>query len=141
MLLNAPSSSSSSLNIHDLDTDSSETESDTEFLVGSIVSSVAQAAQSSIPRQISALTGREYVNELLNSGHPARCHDVLRMSLETFLALRTWLSSHTSLRSSRKSKGLSIEEKLVIFLHITARAASVRDTVERFNRGFGCVSR
>jgi hypothetical protein len=81
------------------------------------------------------------VNELLNSGHPARCHDVLRMSLETFLALRTWLSSHTSLRSSRKSKGLSIEEKLVIFLHITARAASVRDTVERFNRGFGCVSR
>ena len=47
ILLNAPSSSSSSLNIHDLDTDSSETESDTEFLVGSIVSSVAQAAQSS----------------------------------------------------------------------------------------------
>ena len=41
MLLNAPSS----LDIHHLDTDSSV--SDTGFLVASIVSSVAQAAQSS----------------------------------------------------------------------------------------------
>jgi hypothetical protein len=63
------------------------------------------------------------------------------MSLESFIALHTWPLSHTSLRSSRTKTGLSIEEKLVIFIYITARAASMRDTGERFNRGFDCISR
>lgn len=141
MPYNAPPDAppTSSLDIHDLDTESSD--SDIEFAVAFAIASLAQGSRSSERRRNATLSGREYVDQLLNSGHPHRCHDVLRMSLASFLALRTWLLSHTSLRSSRTKTGLSIEEKLVIFIHITARAASMRDAGERFNRGLDCISR
>jgi len=79
-----------------------------------------------------SLPGRIYVQELLDSAHPRRVFEVLRMSLGTFYALRDWLLANTSLRSSRKQEGVSIEEKLVIFLHITVRGATNRDCQERF---------
>jgi hypothetical protein len=42
-----------------------------------------------------ALLGSEYVNELLDSKHPDRIQQVLRMQLNTFYALRDWLLANT----------------------------------------------
>ena len=72
-----------------------------------------------------ALLGKAYVNELLNSNHPERIYQVLRMQLDTFYALRDWLLSNTCLKGS---KNIAVEEKLAIFLHLTTRPASNRDT-------------
>jgi hypothetical protein len=62
-----------------------------------------------------ALPGNTYVKELLNSNHPKRIQAVLRMQLNTFCALRDWLLANTNLKDS---KTITVEEKLVIFLHI-----------------------
>ena len=78
-----------------------------------------------------ALPGYEYINELLNSNHPDRIQSVLRMQLNTFYTLRDWLLANTYLKAS---KGITVEEKLVIFLHITTRLASNQDTQERFSQ-------
>jgi hypothetical protein len=94
--------------------------------------------------------GQEYVKELLGSAHPERIRQVLRMQLPTFYALRDWLLDNTSLRGdnielNRRVRGygrqVSIEEKLMIFLHIVSRTASNRDTRERFSRSGNTVSR
>jgi hypothetical protein len=53
------------------------------------------------------------------------------MQLNMFYTLRDWLLVNTRLKSS---KGITVEEKLVIFLHITTWPASNRDTQERFSR-------
>jgi hypothetical protein len=86
---------------------------------------LVKAVQSKKRRWDTALPGTEYVNELLNSNHPNRIQAVLRMQLNTFYALRDWLLANTRLKAS---KNVTIEEKLLIFLHITTRPASNRDT-------------
>jgi hypothetical protein len=48
-----------------------------------------------------ALPGKVYVDELLNSDHPERIHQVLHMQLDTFCALRDWLLSNTHLKGSK----------------------------------------
>src|ERR1700722_18027386 len=65
-----------------------------------------------------ALPGSKYVNELLDSEHPDRIQQVIRMRLNTFYALRDWLLANTQLGHS---KHMAVEEKLLIFLHITTR--------------------
>jgi hypothetical protein len=85
-----------------------------------------------------SMSGSAYIDELLESGHPQRCFEVLRMSLDTFIALRDCLLQTSTLSSSR---GLLIEEKLAIFLHIVGRGASNRDTQERFSHSGETVSR
>jgi hypothetical protein len=98
---------------------------------------------SSIPRQpqirfSNPHQGQQYVEELLNSNHPDRVRAVLYMSKETFYGLRDWLLVHTYLKSS---KHISIKQKLLIFLHITSRPASNRDTMERFSHSNSTVSK
>jgi hypothetical protein len=90
-------------------------------------------------------SGHEYVRELLQSAHPERVFQVLRMRLSTFYSLRDWLLQNTDIRGDSiieedpriRGQGtqLSIEEKLVIFLYIISQGASNRDTSERFSRG------
>src|ERR1700709_490305 len=101
-----------------------------EQIVPFIITTAAQASQHT--ERIRPFSSNLYVNELLTTAHPQRCWDVLRMTIETFFALRDWLLANTSLKSSRNKAGLSIEEKIVIFLYIVAHGASVRDTSERF---------
>ena len=102
-----------------------------EEIVPFVIVTVAQASQST--ERIRPFSSNNlYVNELLTTAHPQRCWDVLRMTIETFFVLRDWLLANTSLKSSRKKSGVSIEEKVVIFLYIVAHGASVRDTSERF---------
>jgi hypothetical protein len=97
----------------------------------------AEAVQGRKNRWDTALPGYEYVNELLNSNHFDRIQSVLRMQLNTFYTLRDWLLANTHLKAS---KGITVEEKLVIFLHITTRLASNRDTQERFSRSGATIS-
>jgi hypothetical protein len=85
-----------------------------------------------------AQQGQQYVEELLNSNHPDHVRAVIRMSKETFYSLRDWLLVHAYLKSS---KHISIEQKLLIFLHITSRPASNRDTMERFSHSNSTVSK
>ena len=45
-------------------------------------------------------SGQTFVNNLLNCGNPNRIRTVLRMRLDTFLALCNWLVENTALQSS-----------------------------------------
>jgi hypothetical protein len=102
-----------------------------EEIIPFVIVTVAQASQNA--QRIRPFSSNNlYVNELLTTAHPQRCWDVLRMTIKTFFVLRDWLLANTSLKSSRKKSGVSIEEKIVIFLYIVAHGASVRDTSERF---------
>jgi hypothetical protein len=85
-----------------------------------------------------AMPGSVYVDELLNSGHPNRIRQVLRMQLGTFYALRDWLLANTHLKASKQ---MLVEEKLLMFLHLTTRPASNRDTQERFSHSGETISR
>jgi hypothetical protein len=95
-------------------------------------------------------SGQEYIQELLDSSHPVRVFHVLRMQLATFYTLRDWLVINADLKGSPitsnqrvrgDAKQVSIEEKLVIFLYITSKGASIRDAAERFSRANGTISR
>jgi hypothetical protein len=103
-----------------------------------------------VQRMRSGQPGQEYVKELLDSAHPERVHHVLRMQLATFYGLRDWLLANTNLKGdiivrNQRIRGygkqVSIEEKLAIFIHISSRGASNRDTSERFSRGGRTISR
>jgi hypothetical protein len=74
--------------------------------------------------------GQQYLDQLLNSGHFDRIKGALRMSKYTFIALRNWLTTNTLLTAS---KHVSVDLKIAIFLHLTTRPASQRDTMERFS--------
>jgi hypothetical protein len=94
--------------------------------------------------------GHEYIKELLDSGHPERILHVLRMQLATFYTLCDWLAMNTDLKgsnitSNQRLRGygnqVSIEEKLMIFIHITSKGASIRDTAERFSRAKNTITK
>ena len=82
-------------------------------------------------------SGQTFVNDLLNCGNPNRIRTVLRMRLDTFLALRDWLVENTALQSSRY---VTVEEKLFIFIWIAKSKVSNRDTSEQFNRSGWTIS-
>ena len=89
------------------------------------------------------IPGKQYVEELLNCGHEDRIYQVLRMQLVSFYALQDWCLEHTKLRSSRNQKhirGVTIEEKLAIFLFIVGKGASNRDTQEQFSHSGRTIS-
>jgi hypothetical protein len=83
--------------------------------------------------------GKKYVNDLLNCNHESRIYRVLRMKLETFYALQDWLKQKAGVIDSRK--GVTVEEKLVMFLFTVNNRASTRQVQEHFGRGAPTVSR
>jgi hypothetical protein len=79
--------------------------------------------------------GEEYVLELLKTRHPARIHQVLRMTIDTFFPLCDWMLVNRKLRGRLIDipyttggyggfKPRSVEEKLMIFLYIIGFACS-----------------
>ena len=86
----------------------------------------------------SSLTGEAYIQELLDTAHPRRCIEVLRMPLATFLALDKWLVSETSLKKS--CKGVSTMQKLAMFLQIVGEGSGNRAVQERFQHSGDTVS-
>ena len=103
-------------------------------------------------RMRTGLSGHEYVVELLACGHSRRIHSVLRMELATFNQLKEELILNTDLSGAdicdnvkRGGVGgympVSVDEKLVIFLHITTLAASLQSTAERFSHSKSMISK
>lgn len=86
----------------------------------------------------SSLTGEAYIQELLNTAHPRRCIEVVRMPLTTFLALEKWLVSETPLKRSRK--GVSVSQKPAMFLQIVGERSGNRAVQERFQHSGDTVS-
>jgi hypothetical protein len=106
-----------------------------------VITTIAQASQNTESTRSVSTSSNRYINELLTTAHPQRCWNVLRMTIETFFALRDWLLTNTSLSSSRKEGGITIEEKIVIFLYITAHNASVREASEHLSYALRTISR
>jgi hypothetical protein len=88
-------------------------------------------------RKISREEGHRRLELLLNCGHNDRIKAALRMSRDTFFGLRNWLTKNTDLKAS---KHISVEMKLAIFLFITTRPASQRDTIEHYGVGPRVIS-
>jgi hypothetical protein len=89
------------------------------------------------PVRTSIRTGEIFTNEILNA-HPRRVHEVLRMPITTFLDLRDWLEDRHLLRSSR---GVTVEEQLMIFLWIVGHNGSNRDAQDLFQHSGETISR
>ena len=90
------------------------------------------------PMRTSAVSGAEYIHDVMYCGNPRRIQEILRMKLEVFQFLCIELESSTSLSAS---KFITIEEKVAIFLWTVARSASNRDTQERFQHSGETISR
>jgi hypothetical protein len=46
-------------------------------------------------------SGQDYIQELLDSGHPERVYQVLRLQQATLYALRDWLRSNAELKDGQ----------------------------------------
>ena len=83
-----------------------------------------------LPYHTSILTGQGWVEELLD-GHPERICCELGMHKETFLLLINGYS---------RSKYMSLEEQLAIFLYMCVMGLSIRHTGERFQHSNETIS-
>ena len=88
-------------------------------------------------RKINREEGQRRLQELLDCGHNDRIKAAFRMSRDTFYGLRNWLVKNTDLKDSTH---ISVEMKIAIFIHITTRPASQRDTIEHYCVGNRVIS-
>ena len=89
-----------------------------------------------IPYHTSALTGADWVHELLN-GHPERIRNELGVHKHVFSGLITALQqARISL-----SKHVYLEEQLAIFLYTCVTGLSLRHVSERFQRANDTTSK
>jgi hypothetical protein len=88
------------------------------------------------PYHTSALTGEAWVLELL-AGHPERIHCELGVHRHVFDALIAELRS----LGHQKSRHVSLEEQLAIFLYASVTGSTVRHVGERFQRSSETISR
>jgi hypothetical protein len=93
------------------------------------------------PKRTSPLGGAEYVDQLrvIYDGHSERIQEVLCMPDHTFSSLVNWLEEHKCLRRSRK--GVTVDQKLAIFLHIAAHGNSSRQAQERYQHSGETITR
>lgn len=137
-----PVSTSTKMNAHDPNLSDSDIEH--EVIINVLLSKLEEEENEALlplKRCRTSVSGSAYIEELFATAHTQRCFEVLRMSLDTFYALRDWFLQHTNLLSSTRTDGPKIEEKIIIFLHIVARGASNRDTQERFARSGRTISK
>ena len=83
-------------------------------------------------------TGDSYVQELLKTHQPRRCQEVLRMPYQTFCNLVDYLKQHTPLQRSRH---ISLEEKLMIFLSIVGQPMGNRGAQEKYQHSGDTISK
>lgn len=75
------------------------------------------------------------------SDGPGRIKSLARMEPSTFHELVSWLTENTDLAKSKRRRGrLTPDEKVLIFLYITTRAASYRNAAELFNYSLETIS-
>ena len=89
-------------------------------------------------RKMGLTEGVARLCNLLECGHNTRIKASLRMEKEIFDALILWFQGNTNLRSS---KHVAIEMKVAVFLFITTRHASQRDTFEMYGLGGKQISK
>lgn len=87
------------------------------------------------PCRTSALTGNQYIAELL-SGHPSRCYEQLRVKPHVFLLLCERLKGLNVLQDTRN---VSAEEQLAIGLNVLCQACTQRIVAERFQHSTATV--
>lgn len=118
---------------------------DIEDLIGPIVTSMIDEDNTRTKQACrTGLAGKLYMEKLLNCQHQKRVYEFLRMQLPSFYALRDWCLANTTLKSSRSrqsTRGVTIEEKLAIFLYIVSNGASNRNTQEQFSHSGETISR
>jgi hypothetical protein len=95
-----------------------------------------ESADQREPYHTSALTGEEWVVELL-SGHPERIHCELGVHLHVFDALVSELRD----LGHGNSRHVSLEEQLAIFLYSCVTGLTIRHVGERFQRSNDTISR
>jgi hypothetical protein len=88
------------------------------------------------PYHTSILTGEGWVMELL-AGHPKRIRCELGVDRHVFLELIQELQR----LGHNRSKYLSLEEQLAIFLYISVTGMTIRHAGERFQRSNETISR
>jgi hypothetical protein len=88
------------------------------------------------PYHDSALSGAAWVCELL-AGHPERIRTELGIHKHVFKALITSLKN----AGHKRSKFVTLEEQLAIFLYTCVTGLSLRHVAERFQRATETVSR
>jgi len=89
-----------------------------------------------IPYHTSALSGADWVRELLN-GHPERIRNELGVHKDVFCALieELQLAGYTS------SRDVYLEEQLAIFLYTCVTGLSFRHVCERFQHSSNTISK
>lgn len=107
-------------------------------LLAYLVSILSLVAEHSIPTpyHTSALTGEAWVLELM-TGHPGRIRCELGVSIEVFHALVTYLREI----GIDRSRYVSIEEQLAIFLYMAVTGLTIRHVGERFQRSNETISK
>ena len=128
-----------SLDITQFNKDNLLDDSDDEF--GEIVLCFAceeynQLYLSKQPCRNSALSGHEYVMEVLN-GHWSRCYDLFRMNKDVFGLFCGVLKEKNLLKNSRY---LSVEEQVAMFLFIIGHNERHRVVAERFQHSISTTS-
>lgn len=88
-----------------------------ELVVISTISEYIDKYMNKIPCRTLSLAGEQWVQNVLN-GHPRHCQEQSRMSASVFLSLEKWIETHTEIRNSRHHEGISVKQKLAIFLWI-----------------------
>src|SRR6267378_2939016 len=89
------------------------------------------------PRLSSIIHGGDRIHEMLYINHPDRVLHALRMTKPTFLKLKEFCEEHTALRNGRlPGKGVSIEEKLAMFLYNVSNGVSNRRSGHTVSRCF-----
>lgn len=111
-----------------------------ELVLIGIISDYIDKHVTKIPCRTLALTGELWVQDVL-AGNPRRCQEQFRMSVPVFAALEKWVYEHTDIQNSRNHQGVSVTQKLAIFLWIAGRGASNRDAQERFKHSGQTISR
>jgi hypothetical protein len=89
-------------------------------------------------KRTSGLRGGEYIQELLDSAHPERIQEVLRMKLKPFETLCKVMRETNYLHNTRH---ITVEEQLAMFLHIVGKGSGFRDTEERYQHSGETIHR
>ncbi|KAF7290776.1 putative transposase [Mycena indigotica] len=86
----------------------------------------------------SALTGRAWLNELLNSEHPDRIYIALGMRRHVFLALVLQIRSMGFMESGNSR--IMLDESLAIFLYTCVTGLAIDHVAERFQHSHTTIS-
>ncbi|XP_028762826.1 protein ALP1-like [Neltuma alba] len=129
--------------MHNFEGSTSSSESSEEdfelskFMIINMICEYESKFLNKIPVRTSALTGREFVNELMQ-GSGTTCYELLRMERACFISLCNELRTKGYLEDSR---GVMLEEKVAMFLYIIGHNLRQRVVSDRFQHSTETISR